>query len=555
MTSLSLAQRRSERNDMVQRLRPPRQTVVVKNERSICLSQKSTENPSNPTKALRSKVEKEYPGLSRNPRYGEWMRDAEHYMRLHDTRMKDPEMSPAALREVSREMSVLKTKADGWIHQSKEPRLFRYLKEAMTKSEGQERAREIKKSLSGAETFQDMERRLNNFYLRPELENLPGYKKHHENARSFYKMLKATEEGGLMRDIARETGAGRANVHRWMKGDLPRLPRIASEVPQEEPKSGHMWLPTKVEGKSFTGFIQVKEKVESFKDVKRVIDQLQPLETKQMIPLRERFGDVSKEEAFMYNLGIACSDGGFYRKSMTERFGLELGKKYDWSERIGEATRYHWGLLGVRSRRIADSTTEYEWNGETRKSERMAWTSEATPFVNWVKRSALGFEMKGSRSRIKADWMPEAPNKARTAFIQGIADGDGWVSSMRTGISSNTESKFYSDVLKSMGIHSKPRPDRVSIQRSQDIRDASDLPLFRHATGRQEKLERLADMYRASPNAGFMSEGEKNVIRNLSQEGLSSGEIRERIWSDMGISRSVVAIWRFRKQLQNNKPR
>ncbi len=355
-----------------------------------------------------------------------------------------------------------------------------------------------------------------------------------------------------MRDIARENGAGQAGVQKWIKGDLPRLPRIASEVPQEEPKPGHMWLPTKVEGKSFTGFIQVKEKVESFEDVKGVFDQLKSLENKQMKDLRKRYGNVSKEEAFMYNLGIVCSDGGFYRKSMTERFGLELGKKYDWSERVGEATRYHWGLLGVRSRRIADRTTEYEWNGETRKSERMAWTSEATPFVNWAKRSALGFEMKGSRSRIDADWIPEAPNEARASFIQGVADGDGWVSSMRTGISSNTESKFYSDVLKSMGIHSKPRPDRVSIQRSQDIRDAADLPLFRHAIGRQEKLENLADMYRASPNAGYMSEGEKRMIQKLSNQGLSNPEIRGRIWSDMGISRSSVAIWRYRKQLQND---
>ena len=504
-------------------------------------------------KALRSKVEKEYPGLSRNPRYGEWMRDAEHYMNLHDKRMKDPELSPAALREMSREMGVPRTKADGWIHQGKEPRLFMYMRKAMTKTDGLERVRKIRSFLKGADTFQEMEKRLDNFYLRPELENLPGYKLHHEQAKSFYKVLKVTEEGGLVRDIARETGSGQAGVRRWMKGDLPRLPRIASEVPQEEPEPGHTWLPTKVEGKSFTGFIQVKEKVESFEDVKRVLDQLKPFETKEMNPLRKRFGDVSKEQAFMYNLGIACSDGGFYRKSMTERFGIELGKKYDWSERVGEATRYHWGLLGVRARRIADRTTEYEWNSETRKSERMAWTSEATPFVNWAKRSALGFEMKGSRSRIDADWIPEAPNEARAAFIQGVADGDGWVSSMRTGISSNTESKFYSDVLKSMGIHSKPRPDRVSIQRSQDIRDAADLPLFRHAIGRQEKLENLADMYRASPNAGYMSEGEKRMIQKLSKQGLSNPEIRGRIWSDMGISRSSVAIWRYRKQLQNDQ--
>ncbi|TET12374.1 MAG: hypothetical protein E3J86_00315 [Candidatus Thorarchaeota archaeon] len=502
-------------------------------------------------KALRSKVEKEYPGLSRNPRFGEWMRDAEHYMNLHDTRMKYPEMPPEALREMSREMGVPRTKAEGWIHQGKEPRLFKYTREVMTKTEGLERVREIKSSLNGAETLQDMKEKLDNFYLRPELENLPGYQMHHENAKSFYKLLDSMKAGGLNKDLARDVGTNRRNVERWMKGELPRIPRIASEVPQEDPKPGHKWLPSKIVGKKFTEFIEVKEKVESFDDIERFLDQLKSLDSTEMKALRKRFRDVSKEKALMYNLGIAVSDGSFYRNSMTERFGLELSKKYDWSENVGEATRYHWGLLGIRSGRIADHTSEYKWNGETRSSERMGWTSEATPLMNWLKRSALGFELEHSKSRLDADWIPNAPKEAKSAFIQGVADGDGWVSSMKTGISTNREAEFYSGILGSLGIHSTPGNKRSQINRSKDIQNAAELPLFKHASGRQEKLENLSDMYRASPNAGRMNENEKMLIQELTNQGHSTGEIREKIWGDLGISRSKATIWRYQKKLES----
>jgi hypothetical protein len=228
-----------------------------------------------------------------------------------------------------------------------------------------------------------------------------------------------------------------------------------------------------------------------------------------------------------------------------------LEKKYGWSENVGEATRYHWGLLGIRSGRIADNTSEYKWNGETRSLERMGWTSEATPLMNWVKRSALGFELERSKSRIDADWIPNAPKVATSAFIQGVADGDGWVSSMKTGISTNHEAEFYSNILGSLGIHSTPGNKRSQINRSKDIQDAAELPLFKHASGRQEKLETLADMYRVSPNAGRMNETEKRLIQELTNKGHSTGEIRKRIWGDLGISRSKGTIWRYQKKIKN----
>lgn len=502
---------------------------------------------------LRIKVEKEFPGLKENPKYDEWMKDAEDYMKVHSERVNNPDISPEELRQKSRDMGIDRQKAEGWIHQEKEPRLLKYTREALTVREGTERVREIRESLNGVESIDGMEKRLDNFYLKPELENLPGNQMHREYAKSYYKYLNTLESGGLHTDIARQSGMSQKGGDKWAKGELPRLVRIASEVPMSEPQEGHKWLPLRVEGKNFKDFIEVPEMIRSYEDVKKVLDQLKTLESKDMENWRKRFGDLSKEDAFMYNLGAACSDGMFYRGSMTERFGMELGKKYDWSEQFGEATCYYWGKIGVRAGRIADRSSPYEWDGETRYSERMGWISEMTPVMNWVKRSGLGFNTEHSKSRIDASWIQDAPHSWKTAFIQGVADGDGWVASMNIGISTNSESKFYSEVLNSLGVESKASKERVAINRSNAIQDAAELPFFRHATGRQEKLDTLSEMFKASPHAGYMNKEEKRMVRDLSERGLSDREIRVQIWEDLGISRSQVAIWKHIKKLENRR--
>jgi hypothetical protein len=104
-----------------------------------------------------------------------------------------------------------------------------------------------------------------------------------------------------------------------------------------------------------------------------------------------------------------------------------------------------------------------------------------------------------------------------------------------------------------LGIHSTPGIKRSQINRSKDIQNAAELPLFKHASGRQEKLEKLSEMYRVSPHAGRMNGSEKMLIQQLTNQDYSTGKIRERIWGDLGISRSKATIWRYQKKCESRK--
>jgi hypothetical protein len=93
----------------------------------------------------------------------------------------------------------------------------------------------------------------------------------------------------------------------------------------------------------------------------------------------------------------------------------------------------------------------------------------------------------------------------------------------------------------------------VRILRKNEIQDAAELPMFRHTVERLEKLDNLFEMYKASPHAGYMIDSERKMISDFTQQGYSAGEIRMRIWKELGISRSTRAIRRYTKRLENGQ--
>lgn len=496
---------------------------------------------------LESILEHNYPGLKLNPSYEEWIMDARAHSRLYNARIGNHCITPKELRQISRDMNIPRNKAEGWIHEGKLPQIYRMMEVAMTRDDGSARAKILKGKLSGAFSFDAMKSRLDTFYLKPELESLKGFNMHEKNANSFYALVDALPEGGLKRDLVKHINATR-NAERWMDGDLPRLPRIASEIPEKAPRDGCRWLPLEVKGKSFSNWIQVPETVETVEDVKMVLDQLKPIENREMKRWQKKYGRVSKEEAFMYSLGVLCSDGSLYRGSMIERFGLNLSKRYEWSGDFGDATCYYLGCFGLESGRISDNSSEYVWKGEIRVSEKYCWISQSSALLNWVKRSVLGFELEGSKQgRLNVGWIVESPEEWRKSFIRGIADGDGWVGSMRPGISTTEYSEIYKKILDSFGMDVYVRDNGIIFTKKADITKAAQLPLFRHALSRLRKLRKLAMMYKVSGNAGHMSDPEKELIYQLSIEGLGPGEMRNVIWEELGISRSILAISRFLK--------
>jgi hypothetical protein len=90
--------------------------------------------------------------------------------------------------------------------------------------------------------------------------------------------------------------------------------------------------------------------------------------------------------------------------------------------------------------------------------------------------------------------------------------------------------------------------EKLKFSKKDDILKVAEMPLFRHASGRTDKLKDLAEMYKVSANSGLLSDIEKEMIYDLSKQGYSTGEIRREIWEHLGIARSTRSIWSFRKR-------
>lgn len=100
---------------------------------------------------------------------------------------------------------------------------------------------------------------------------------------------------------------------------------------------------------------------------------------------------------------------------------LTLSCDYDWSESVGQAFVIFLHMFGIRVSQRSGSHTD---------SNMIEWRSSATPFFVWIKEILLGLSQNESKkdSPINVEWLLRLPPSSRIAFIQGIADGDGYAS-------------------------------------------------------------------------------------------------------------------------------
>jgi hypothetical protein len=75
----------------------------------------------------------------------------------------------------------------------------------------------------------------------------------------------------------------------------------------------------------------------------------------------------------------------------------------------------------------------------------------------WARRTLLGLEASASKTwnPIQADWILNAAEDWRIAFIQALSDGDGFASIRNycTGIATIVNQEFFLHLLESLGIH------------------------------------------------------------------------------------------------------
>jgi len=318
-----------------------------------------------------------------------------------------------------------------------------------------------------------------------------------------------------------------STVYHWTRGELSTALYLLQRFPRKQPRENRTWLPTRLDGRIFSEYIEVPDRISDYSEVIEVLHQLQ------MNP-----------QDIMYVVGFTLSDGYIQLTSKTS-FSLRntLSQKYDWSKLILDDVSDSLSSLGPSRVLSIERPDDDIWE-----------LANSSPLFVWIREVILGLGPDETKtySPMKDDWILTSSKQARIAFLQGLADGDGYSSpaAQRVGIGSLVNRHLIRDLLKTLDINSVLHSKGVEITRHEDIRRAAKLPLFKNATGRLESLFELCDMLNARPKRKRATPKEIELILNLREHGMSYDQIGLYLWRYYGISRSKSTIGRIIREKQ-----
>ncbi len=248
-------------------------------------------------------------------------------------------------------------------------------------------------------------------------------------------------------------------------------------------------------------------------------------------------------------MGLSISDGNFDNPKKgviaSARMKLKLAKKYRWSINAGNAYCHVLERIGFGTRKGKDVLTIRD---DGSSSLMHQWRSDSSPFFTWVKRALLGLNPTKTKNhnKIDADWILKMPRSWRVSLLQGISDGDASASfqAQFLQVHTYTNQEFYKHLLDSLGIRSYSSTKYVGISEKKSIRLAEQLPMFRHASSRQENISKLIQMLN-SHNWSRITPEEGEFILKLHNQGYRVGLIIEKLWEKFRRTRRRSTIYKI----------
>ncbi len=437
-----------------------------------------------------------------------------------------------------------------WVKGRAYPQVFDIIHYGLSVEEGNALADEILKQLNGVSDYKTYRWVMKSLYITTLLTSHDTYAKEKERVKQFLRFISALRNGGLHGDFARKSGAPESTTKTWfLYRTTPGYLKYAASVPKESPGVGKRWLPLVVKESGLERFIRVPLRIRSRKDIKDLLEQLTPLDSRKMRQWAKRYIGLEDAVAFMYLLGAIFSDGGFgRRKGITTRVSLTASKKYNWSKSFGEAFCYCLGLVGIHSTRTKDEKSRDKHGREILKYH---WGSSHSPLLSYVRRALFGLQEHHVKARdsVQMEWVFSLDESLRVAFLRGIADGDGYASirSFTAGVATKVNGSFIQKLLDSLEIESKPYENGVLISKDEAIRQAERIRMFYVAVGRMRRLSELVIML-ASMKWKKIQGNEKETILRLRKRGFTDGEITSFLWAEYGIARRPTTIHAFLKR-------
>ncbi|MFX1577363.1 MAG: hypothetical protein ACFFCF_09315 [Promethearchaeota archaeon] len=499
--------------------------------------------------SLHKIIETDYPGIKRNPRFLKLIADAENHLILIKKIGDSFKLKRGDISRLARELNFSIQTTYSFLKCQGRPRLYHLIDLCISKTKAQIRLTEIENENCGVSSTKEVLRRISNFYLNEDLGSSLNARNHLLQVDKYFLALKLLASGGHFSEVASRVGASRLQVKRWFSSEgKPFFIHLASQIPKEPPWIGNKWLPTYIDPygvHSPSNFIQVPQTLNSWEQIEQVLCQLTERNDQKMREWQTQFGKISKGNAFAYVLGMIVSDAAknSTRSYSSTSFELTLTKAKYWSEKVGEATCYYLGKLGIKANL---GTPVFSKLGH----EQHHWYGSRTPFLRWILRSVLGIESVNCTTYqpIRCEWIQKAPFEIRHKFLQALNDGDGFasVTGQIIGNACIPNISFLIRLLNTLNIESSPRSDRkqVVIRKAESIIQAARLPFFLHATSRQINAEKLAKMLRKRrhQSRGLYHEDVVIEILTLKRKGHSFGDIAEKVFDKYGFSFSRSSI-------------
>lgn len=271
---------------------------------------------------------------------------------------------------------------------------------------------------------------------------------------------------------------------------------------------------------------------------------------REKLGLSESFLQESKRDLFGYLLGFLVGDAAKRRSSPASEMFLEvqLTKKHKENERLGEFVGLCANACGISYYKIND------WFVNERLPHgRYHWKSQPSPLLTWMFTQCLGLQdgQLTTYDPVSIDWISSMERSFRIAFMQGLADSDGYLhlqdQEAHVIVSPNLAS--VSKILDSLSIR-----HRCGLSKGMDIvkircEVAANLPIFSPIAKsyRYDRLMKLAGARRLGH--GPWPRWLALHIDALLRQGYSTGEILRAILDKHNIAIRASNVRRHRNAM------
>lgn len=420
------------------------------------------------------------------------LRDAERHLQVLEMVRGRTGLSRGDLTRLGARVGVPRQTVTAWVKEGRPPRLYYYVERIASQDKAvMEEERVFQVAPKGIDSLEDLEQRLGEYYFAEVVRGTPGYGQRLELCTKYFEVLQLMGKGELKLAAARRVGIHHTMVGRWLRGQRPDLVKLAGCLPARVPKVGNRWLPTVMRG-NFTPnrFIEAPMTPQHAGGVVEAVAGLEPLDNESIAAWRQAFGAASKVEAFGYILGVLVGQAERPQSGMTSvKVVLTLPRSAAWATRVGEATCYLLGRLGIAA------GAERGAAAQAIQKTRVGWRSASSPVLAWMLSSCLGLRDQKTRreSPVHADWLLRAPLDLCRAFLQGVGDVAGATERSRIVLSLLCLSNrvLVQNLLERFDIRSTEMNQAVQIAERQSMARAAGLPLFRFAFEKQTQLQGL----------------------------------------------------------------